>query len=193
MKYQESGRLVAGDHVYIFVPDRYPRLLDRLFASRAEVSPDDADFFGAFAVDPARSAAELEANYGPGLTDAEKKLTIGQLMRQRLGGQAEYADRVTLGTIELIVRDVDEDGRITSVGLSLEPAPAIASIPAFLSPIEMIDRIRAFVERVSSRGRPAAAGETEKARFLQQHAAIEPPACRLASMSHGDNVRLLLV
>jgi cell volume regulation protein A len=161
MKYQESGRLIAGDHVYIFVPDRYPRLLDRLFASRTEVSPDDADFFGAFAVDPARSAAELEANYGPGLTDAEKKLTIGQLMQQRLGGRAEYADRMTLGTIELIVRDVDEDGRITSVGLSLEPAPAIASIPAFLSPIEMIDRIRGFLKR-GSHSDVEAAEEAEK-------------------------------
>jgi cell volume regulation protein A len=156
MKYQDAGRLVAGDHVYIFVPDRYPRLLDRLFASRTEVSPDDADFFGEFAVDPARSAAELEANYSPGLTDAEKKLTIGQLMQQRLGGHAEYADRMTLGTIELIVRDVDEDGRITSVGLSLEPAPAAASIPAFLSPAELIDRIRGFLKRRSGRGTEAA-------------------------------------
>ena len=45
-------------------------------------------------------------------------------MLQRLGGRAEYADRVTLGPIELIVRDVDENGRIVSVGLSLEPTPA---------------------------------------------------------------------
>ena len=163
MKYQESGRLVAGDHVYIFVPDRYPRLLDRLFASRTEVSPDDADFFGAFAVDPARSAAELEANYSPGLTDAEKKLTIGQLMQQRLGGHAEYADRMTLGTIELIVRDVDEQGRIASVGLSLEPAPAITSIPAFLSPVELIDRIRGFLKRArAGGGAKAPVEETEK-------------------------------
>ena len=147
MKYQESGRLVAGDHVYIFVSDRYPRLLDRLFASRSEVSADDADFFGAFAVDPNRSAGELEANYSPGLTEAEGKLTIGQLMLQRLGGHAEYADRVTLGTIELIVRDVDDGGKITSVGLSFEPAPAVASIPAFLSPAELIDRVRAFLKR----------------------------------------------
>ena len=147
MKYQESGRLVAGDHVYIFVSDRYPRLLDRLFASRSEVSADDADFFGAFAVDANRFAGELEANYGPGLTEAEGKLTIGQLMLQRLGGHAEYADRVTLGTIELIVRDVDEGGKITSVGLSFEPTPAVASIPAFLSPAELIDRVRAFLKR----------------------------------------------
>lgn len=147
MKYQDTGRLIAGDHVYIFVSDRYPRLLDRLFASRAEVSPDDADFFGEFTVDPRGSAAGLEVNYGAELTEAEKRLTIGQLMRQRLGGHAEYADRLPLGTIELIVRDVDEDGKITSVGLSLEPAPAVTNIPAFLSPAELIDRIRAMVRR----------------------------------------------
>ena len=82
-------------------------------------------------------------------------LTIGQLMLQRLGGHAEYADRVTLGTIELIVRDVDDDGKITSVGLSFEPAPAVASIPAFLSPAELIDRVRAFLKR------PAGAAGTD--------------------------------
>ena len=41
-------------------------------------------------------------------------MTIGELMTARLGGRAEYADRVTLGPIELIVRDVDEKGRIIS-------------------------------------------------------------------------------
>jgi hypothetical protein len=43
---------------------------------------------------------------------------------------------------------VDGEGKITSVGLSLEPAPmAPASIPAFLSPAELIDRIRALLKR----------------------------------------------
>jgi cell volume regulation protein A len=144
MKYQDAGRLAAGDHVYIFVSDKYPKLLDRLFASRGPVSHDDADFFGAFALDPARPATELEANYGPGLSDAEKKLTIGQMMQQRLGGRAEYADRLTLGEIELIVRDVDENGKILSVGLSFEPSPPKVRVPAFLSPGEMADSIRAM-------------------------------------------------
>jgi cell volume regulation protein A len=162
MKYQDSGRLVAGDHVYIFVSDRYPRLLDRLFASRAEVSPDDADFFGEFTVDPKGSAGELEANYGAELTEAERKLTIGQLMRQRLGGHAEYADRLPLGTIELIVRDVDEDGRITSVGLSLEPAPPPANIPAFLSPAELVDRIKTLLRRTSIWKKADTTGEPVK-------------------------------
>ena len=80
-------------------------------------------------------------------------------MRQRLGGHAEYADRLPLGTIELIVRDVDDDGKIVSVGLSLEPAPAVTNIPAFLSPAELIDRIRAMFRRPApqvSEGAPVA-------------------------------------
>jgi cell volume regulation protein A len=151
-KFQDAGRLLAGDHVYIFVPDRYPRLLDRLFASRTEVDPEDADFFGAFTVDPARPAADLEAAYGTGLSEEETAMPIASLILARLGGRAEYADRVTIGPIELIVREVDEKGRIVSVGVSLEPAPPPPPIPAFLSASEIGERIRALVARLRKRG-----------------------------------------
>jgi cell volume regulation protein A len=152
IKFQDAGRLTEGDHVYIFVPDRYPRLLDRLFASRTEVDPEDAEFFGAFALDPARPAADLEAAYGPGLTEAETAMTIGGLILARLGGRAEYADRVTIGPIELIVREVDEKGRIISVGVSLEPAPPAPPIPAFLSASEIGNRVRRLFGRLKKRG-----------------------------------------
>jgi cell volume regulation protein A len=151
MKYQDVGRLVAGDHVYIFVSDRYPRLLDRLFASRSAVDPEDADFFGAFAVDPSRPVAELETAYGVGLGEAAGKLTIGALMTARLG-RPEYADRVTLGPVELIVRDVDEAGKITAVGLSFEPTAPQTRVPVFLSPGEIRDQVAALFGRL--RGRP---------------------------------------
>ena len=153
MRFQDSGRLAVGDHVYIFVPDRYPRLLDRLFATRAEFGPDDEEFFGAFGVDPSRPAAELEAAYGPPLTEDERKLTIGALVRERLGGHAEYADRVSIGPIELIVRDVDEKGRVTALGLSVEPPPPPPSVPFFLSAGELRDRLAALIRRL--RRRPA--------------------------------------
>ncbi|WP_336069823.1 potassium/proton antiporter [Nitratireductor rhodophyticola] len=141
MTYQYAGRLAAGDHVYIFVPDRYPRLLDRLFASPAEVDPEDADFFGAFAVDPERPASDIEAAYAPGLSEDDQKKTIADLIRERLGGRAEYGDRTTLGEIELIVRDVDEDGRISAIGLSVEPHPPEARLPLLLNPREILRRI----------------------------------------------------
>ncbi|WP_367717191.1 potassium/proton antiporter [Nitratireductor sp. GISD-1A_MAKvit] len=138
MTYQYAGRLVAGDHVYIFVPDRYPRLLDRLFASPVEMDPEDAEFFGAFAVDPERPASDIEAAYAPGLSEEDQKKRIADLMRERLGGRAEYGDRTTLGQIELIVRDVDDDGRISAIGLSVEPQVPEARLPRLLSLRELL-------------------------------------------------------
>jgi len=160
-KFQDAGRLVAGDHVYIFVPDRYPRLLDRLFASRSDVDPEDADFFGAFAVDPARPASDLESAYGPGLTPEETKLSIGALILARLGGRAEYADRVTIGPIELIVRDVDEKGRVTSVGISLEPAPPPRAIPVFLGAGEIRAWLKGLLRRPAGAAAPPQPGLRE--------------------------------
>lgn len=160
MRFQDMGRLTAGDNVYIFVPDRYPRLLDKLFASRATVDPEDADFFGAFAVDPARSADELESAYGIGLSEADRKLTVAALVIERLDGHAEYADRVPIGPIELIVRDVDDKGNITGIGLSFEPTAPVARVPVFLSAGEIADRIKAFIHSRRNRGETAPLGAT---------------------------------
>ena len=139
MAYQYAGRLLVDDHVYIFVPDRYPPLLDRLFASRADLDEDDADFFGEFAIDATRPASDLDAAYGIA----------------RLGGRAEYADRVMIGPIELIVRDVGEDGTLASVGLSTEPHHAAPQVPVFLSAGEMRDRAVEALRRWRARRREA--------------------------------------
>ena len=138
MAYQYAGRLLAGDNVYIFVADRYPPLLDRLFARPVEFDPEDSELFGAFSLDPNRSAAEIEAAYAPGLSDEEKKMTIAELVRERLAGRPEYGDRAAIGPIELIVRDVDEEGDITAIGLSLEPPTVNVSVPVFLSPPDIV-------------------------------------------------------
>lgn len=130
MRYQYAGRLRENDYVYLFVAPAQVKLLDRLFASRAPVAEDDAEFFGAFAISPYRPARELDAAYGPGLlTEAEKELTVGELIALRLGGQAGYADRLRLGQIILIVRDTDEKGDISSVGISLEAIEPATEIP----------------------------------------------------------------
>ncbi|OJU80843.1 MAG: K+/H+ antiporter [Solirubrobacterales bacterium 70-9] len=155
--YQYAGRLQAGDYVYLFISARYPRLLDRLFASPAPVAGDDADFFGAFSIDPARTALDLQAAYGIDLRADEQELTIAELMTRRLGGRAEYADRVALGPVDLIVRDVDEQGRIESVGVSLEPEAAQRQVPMFLTGRELAAKIRGLF----GRRRDVAAAEAE--------------------------------
>ncbi|MBY3486205.1 potassium/proton antiporter [Rhizobium laguerreae] len=159
MRYQYAGRLREHDLVYLFIVPSYSRLLDRLFASRAPVDDDDAEFFGAFALSPARPAADLDAAYGPGLlNESEKGLTIAELMRQRLGGKADYADRVRLGSIILIVRDLDEHDHITSVGMSLEAVEPAITLPIFLNLKDIIQRIR---DRLNGRrNRESAASES---------------------------------
>lgn len=144
LKFPDFGRLLEGDRVYIFVSDRYPSLLDRLFTSRMELDPEDAEFFGAFAVDPGRPAADLDTAYGVGLSQAELKSTIGEVLLARLGGWAEYGDRLTLGPIELIVRDIDEKGRVTGIGLSFEPTEPQPLVPRLLGS----GNLRALVEAV---------------------------------------------
>lgn len=159
MRYQYAGRLRENDLVYLFIVPSYSRLLDRLFASRAPVDEDDADFFGAFALSPARPAADLDAAYGPGLlNESEKGLTIAELMRQRLGGKADYADRVRLGSIILIVRDLDERDHVSSVGMSLEAVEPAITLPIFLNLKDIIQRIRDRLK--GRRSRETAASET---------------------------------
>jgi cell volume regulation protein A len=142
MRFQFAGRLRANDYVYLFISQRYPRLLDRLFASPVPVAEDDAEFFGAFSIDPTRPAGELQEAYGSELDPEEQDKTIAELMKDRLGGRAEYADRVAFGPVELIVRDVDEEGGIVSVGISLAPEPQKVQIPLFLNWREIRDVLR---------------------------------------------------
>jgi cell volume regulation protein A len=152
MRYQYAGRLQSGDYVYLFIHQRYPRLLDRLFASPATVEVDDAEFFGAFAIDPAQPAAGLKAAYGIELRPGETDMTIGQLMISRLGGRAEYADRVPAGPVDLIVRDIDDKGNVLAAGVSLEPELAQANVPLFVTGRELAARVRGWLGRRSGRG-----------------------------------------
>jgi cell volume regulation protein A len=162
MRYQYAGRLRENDLVYLFIIPSYSRLLDKLFASRVPVEEDDADFFGAFALSPSRPATDLDAAYGPGLlNENEKGLTISELMRQRLGGKAEYADRVRLGSIILIVRDLDDHDHISSVGMSLEAVEPAVTLPIFINMRDIIDRVH---DRFKGRKRKEAAATASGAK-----------------------------
>jgi cell volume regulation protein A len=143
MRYQYAGRLKENDIAYLFVTPTFIPLLDRLFATRAELDPEDEEFFGTFAISPHRPARELDAAYGPGLLiETEKGMTVGELMLSRLGGRADYADRVRLGPIILIVRDIDETNHISSIGISMEAVEPRHTLPIFLNIREIAERMR---------------------------------------------------
>ena len=144
MRHQYAGRLRAGDYVYLFIAPRYTRLLDRLFASPAKVAGDDEEFFGEFRIDPGKTLADLKKAYDVALPTHALETRIERFMIERLGGRAEVGDRVAYGPIELIVREVDENGAITDAGVALDRSAAPrAQVPLFLNIHEILDAIRA--------------------------------------------------
>jgi len=148
MRYQYAGRLRENDQVYLFIAPSYSKLLDRLFASEAPVEEDDGDFFGTFAISPATHVRNLDEAYGPlSITDSERGKTVAEMITQRVGGRPDYADRVRLGTIVLIVRDIDEHGHIASVGVSMEPVEPATTWPIFLNIRELAHATRDYLRR----------------------------------------------
>ncbi len=119
MRYQHVRQLQPGDNVYVFTAPRFVRLLDRLFAGPTAVADDDRDFFGVFDIDPAQSAQTLAEMYGAPLPSDVAEATIAEFIASRVGGHAEVGDRVAVGAVELVVREVDEAGKTIAAGLAI--------------------------------------------------------------------------
>lgn len=153
MRYQYAGRLQVDDLVYMFVAPQYIRLLDRLFASPVRLTLDDEDFYGKFLIDPRQPMAALAEAYGlSGIVDpSQPPQSIRDHITERLGGTAEVGDRVRCGEVELIVRDLDSDGAISEVGLSIDEPENIPQLPLFQSGGELWQLLRA---KLASRGKP---------------------------------------
>lgn len=160
MRYQYAGRLRENDQVYLFIAPGYSKLLDRLFASKAPVAEDDSEFFGTFAISPATRVEDLDQAYGPlTINESERTKTVAELITQRLGGQADYADRVRLGTIVLIIRDIDETGHVASVGVSLEPVAPATNLPIFFNIRELAHAVRDYLRRKRAEATKVASDE----------------------------------
>jgi cell volume regulation protein A len=142
MRYRYAGRIQPGDQVYLFAPPRHLRLLDRLFASPASLDEHDADFYGVFTVDPGKTLQELQKTYDIPANGLDLDATIAEFIEQRLGGRGDIGDRVGIGDLELVVRNVNDRGEIKSVGLSFEPRPPISSwLPIFLKASALLARL----------------------------------------------------
>jgi cell volume regulation protein A len=111
-------RLAAGDMVWFVAGEEHAGQLARLFArgSESELAAH-AGFFGEFVVDPSCQANDLATAYGFELAAEERPLLLADLLSRKIGRLVVVGDRVSIGSFELTVRELDEDGVITSVGL----------------------------------------------------------------------------
>jgi len=149
MRYQYAGRIRPDDRLYIFAAPRFVRLLDRLFASPAQLEADDREFFGAFALDPSHRFGELIDAYDLDLPRADRDETIAEFMTDRLGGAAEVGDRVSADKVNLIVRATGDDGAIAAIGMAIERSEP--AVPGWAFARGLLDRAGALRTRLRER------------------------------------------
>lgn len=150
MRIHEAGRPRPGDYVYIFAPPRLTSLLDRLFASEARLTDEDQDYFGEFTIDPEKPIGSVASAYGFEVAAEEGEMPVGDFLKKRLGSSVGRGDRLMMGPVELIVRDVDSDSGRISLGLAVEPTPASTpKLPLFQSFQEITAWIRSWLSRRS--------------------------------------------
>ncbi len=108
-----------GDYLYLMADPRDLPELDRLFvASPVPERLSDLAFFGEFVLNGEARVSDLCAAYGLKLPVADRDITLDALIRRSLNAHPVVGDRLHVGQVELVVRQVQED-RIVKVGLKL--------------------------------------------------------------------------
>ncbi|UEM05684.1 potassium/proton antiporter [Skermanella rosea] len=140
--------LQAGDLVYLFTAPSRVALLDRLFGETRELAEDDRQFFGDLSLKADVTVGALAELYGLPLSVRNARLTLSDLFRQEFRDSVEVGDRLRMGSVELIARDMDE-GRLLTVGLALEPATPTAGprIPVIPRPGDLLHALDAARSR----------------------------------------------
>jgi cell volume regulation protein A len=118
MNRAQLDRLHPNDVVLALTPPETTEVLNRLFAERAGPLADSA--LGDFVLDPAVPMATFVDLYGLPATLGDRAKPVGLFLRKRIGRRPVIGDRVHLGLVDLVVRELDDD-RITEIGVVLEP------------------------------------------------------------------------
>jgi potassium/hydrogen antiporter len=117
---RDLDRIEPGDSVLLIAPPAQSPVLDELFGERAE--DDNPSGFGDFAFDASLPVGKLAEFYDLPVSDEDKAVALADLVQGRLGRRPLVGDRIRLGEIGLVVREMQGE-RITQVGIELEPRP----------------------------------------------------------------------
>ncbi|MGQ0662202.1 MAG: potassium/proton antiporter [Pseudomonadota bacterium] len=112
-------RLTASDHVIALAPPQHLWSLDKLFAARP-VQGSAPSEIGDFVFSAEVRLGELGGHYGVPVESGDRKKTLGEFLLARLGSAVVVGDRVSIGGVDLIVREIDNE-RIVTVGFDVEP------------------------------------------------------------------------
>ncbi len=142
----------SGDRVYIFIAPGRLALLDKLMGGVRALDQSDREFYGDLALSPDATVEQIAEMYGLPLALANASRSLRALFHHEFPQGFELGDRVRMGGVELIVRDLDETGEIISVGLGLEPVtPAYTPLPLLLPSGQLRKRLISWWSRTAFR------------------------------------------
>lgn len=113
-------RLEEDDYVLVVAPPHEMFELDRLFAARRVVDAEADLVFGEFTLAGTARLGEVGALYGFEVRPKDREQTVDDYIRLRLRRKVVAGDRLRVGPVELVVRDMS-GGKIAHFGVELDP------------------------------------------------------------------------
>jgi cell volume regulation protein A len=126
MDRQKLEGLEPGDYLLVLAPPEQFFSLDRMFTARRQTRAQrrrrerGEEVFGEFVLSGDTLLGEVGLLYGFPVDDKDRNDPVGAYVRRRLRHRPVVGDRLRVGPIELVVREIRND-RVTSVGIELEP------------------------------------------------------------------------
>lgn len=117
-----ATRLAHKDAVWFIVEGDSVTALARQFGNNASDLKLNVGYFGSFSISGESLVSDLAMAYGIDFTPEELKLDVQTLVVVRLGRPPVTGDRVRVGELTLVVREMDERGRINLIGLKFPNA-----------------------------------------------------------------------
>ncbi|WP_448187675.1 potassium/proton antiporter [Azospirillum sp. sgz301742] len=142
----------AGDRVYMFIAPNRLALLDKLMGGTRPLDQSDREFYGDLVLSPDATVEQIAEMYGLPLALQNATRSLRALFHHEYPKGFELGDRLRMGGIELIVRDLDDEGEIASVGLDLDPVPTNKTrLPLLLRPGQIRERMETWWSRTAFR------------------------------------------
>ncbi len=107
----------ANDFLYVITPQEHAHLVDQVLVPVDEAEEhEQAAYFGDFTLNGDAPLEEVAGMYGARVPPLAKGLTLAEFLDRRFHKRCVVGDRVFLGAMELVVREMD-NGAVGKVGV----------------------------------------------------------------------------
>ncbi|MDN7123796.1 potassium/proton antiporter [Pseudidiomarina terrestris] len=117
----ERPKLLEDDHVLVVAKVQHIDEISRVLAAGGKArSLNSSDFFGDFTLNGELSLADVASFYPLGhLNPQELTMSLHAFFSQKFHRRMVVGDQLTLGNVQLTIRELNEENRITKVGVKL--------------------------------------------------------------------------